>query len=143
MDDSKALAELSRRFAGKNVLLLLPGKTIVKNMEDVKSYESENEPIVIGINAVNSAYDYDYLFFSNTVRYDYAKEIYPEIFQKTKKIVTSNVKTEADDKEYIINFNLLVKRGWEHFDNSGIMCLRLLSKLQVKHVALAGFDGFG
>ena len=61
-------------------------------MEDVKSYESENEPIVIGINAVNSAYDYDYLFFSNTVRYDYAKEIYPEIFQKTKKIVTSNVK---------------------------------------------------
>ena len=143
VDDSKALAELSRRFAGKNVLLLLPGKTIVKNMEDVKSYESENEPIVIGINAINSAYDYDYLFFSNTVRYDYAKEIYPEIFQKTKKIVTSNVKTEADDKEYIINFNLLVKRGWEHFDNSGIMCLRLLSKLQVKHVALAGFDGFG
>lgn len=85
VDDSKALAELSRRFAGKNVLLLLPGKTIVKNMEDVKSYESENEPIVIGINAINSAYDYDYLFFSNTVRYDYAKEIYPEIFQKTKK----------------------------------------------------------
>lgn len=38
----------------------------------------------------------------------------------------------------------MVKRGWDHFDNSGIMCLRLLNKLHVTtQVALAGFDGFG
>ena len=36
----------------------------------------------------------------------------------------------------------MVKRGWEHFDNSGIMCLRLLNKLHVNNVVLAGFDGF-
>lgn len=143
VDDEKALAELHGIFAGHNVLLLFPGKTAVKNMDQVKSYASENTPITVGINAINSAYEYDYLFFSNSVRYDYAKEIYPEIFRSTPKIVTSNVKTEADKNEYIVNYNLLVKRGWEHFDNSGVMCLRLLSKLQVAGVALAGFDGFG
>lgn len=36
-----------------------------------------------------------------------------------------------------------MKRGWDHFDNSGIMCLRLLNKLHVNKVFLAGFDGFG
>jgi 4-hydroxy 2-oxovalerate aldolase len=36
----------------------------------------------------------------------------------------------------------VIKRGWEHFDNAVICCLRLLEKLQVKYVLLAGFDGF-
>ena len=38
----------------------------------------------------------------------------------------------------IVNFNLLIKRGWEHFDNSGIMCLRLLDKLKILGNAVAG-----
>ena len=36
----------------------------------------------------------------------------------------------------------MVKRGWEHFDNAVILCLRLLSRLKVKDVIIAGFDGF-
>lgn len=37
---------------------------------------------------------------------------------------------------------MLIKRGWPHFDNATILCLRLLSKLHVREVVLAGFDGF-
>ena len=37
---------------------------------------------------------------------------------------------------------MLIKRGWPHFDNATILCLRLLGKLHVKEAALAGFDGF-
>ena len=77
-----------------------------------------------------------------SVRYSYAKEVYADEFKNTKRIITSNIKTTADYNESVINFNLLVKRGWEHFDNAGIVCLRLLNKLQVARVALAGFDGF-
>lgn len=36
----------------------------------------------------------------------------------------------------------MIKRGWQHFDNSLITCLRLLNKLHIGQVVLAGFDGF-
>ena len=142
VDDEKALGDLQDQLEGKEVLLILPGKSVADEKEKVDKYIEKKNPIVIGINAINEAYKYDYLFFSNNIRYDYAKEIYPNQFSVLKRIVSSNVKTILGENEYIVNFNLLVKRGWEHFDNSGIMCLRLLNKLHVKNVALAGFDGF-
>ena len=126
----------------RNVLLILPGKTIVEQRDVIDKYISEYDPVIIGVNAINETYHYDYLFFSNNIRYDYAGEIFPDTFSKTKRIVTSNVKTAGEAGEYIVNFNLLVKRGWEHFDNSGIMCLRLMNKLRVSNVLVAGFDGF-
>ena len=64
------------------------------------------------------------------------------IVNKTKKILLSNIKPDTDENEVIVNFNSVIKRGWEHFDNAVICTLRLLSKLGVKNVALAGFDGF-
>ena len=64
------------------------------------------------------------------------------MFNATEKILLSDIKTKAADKELIINFERAIKRGWEHFDNAVICCLRLLSKLGVERVKLAGFDGF-
>lgn len=142
VDDEKVLTDLSAEFQNRKVLLLLPGKSLLEDKKKIDTYIKENNPVVIGINAVLQEYQYDYLFFSNHVRYDYAKEIYNDLFTVNKKIVASNIKTEPEQGEFIVNFNLLVKRGWEHFDNSGIMCLRLLNKLHVTNVALAGFDGF-
>lgn len=143
VDDEQALADLKAEFGDRKVLLLFPGTSIVKEKEKIQAYIEKEKPIVIGINAVLEGYTYDYLFFSNRLRYDYARDIYPGLFQDSKKIVASSIHTQADATEKIVNYNLLVKRGWEHFDNAGIMCMRLLNKLHVVNVALAGFDGFG
>lgn len=140
--DENSLETLKHGFGNRKILLLLPGKSLINEKDKIKDYMQKNNPIVIGINAIWESYKYDYLFFSNSVRYAYAKEIYSETFLAYPKIVASNIKTEAGDNELLVNFNLLVKRGWEHFDNSGIMCLRLLNRLNVTDVALAGFDGF-
>lgn len=142
VDDEQTLEGLKNEFKGKNILLLLPGKSILEQKDRIDAYIEKHHPVIIGLNAVMKEYTYDYLFFSNGVRYDYAKEIYPQLFFANRRIVASNIKTVPEQDECIVNFNLLVKRGWEHFDNSGIMCLRLLNKLHVSKVALAGFDGF-
>ena len=76
------------------------------------------------------------------MRYDYAREIYVSQFKETKKILLSNIKTTGLDDELIINFDSVIKRGWEHFDNAIITCLRLMSKLSVERVGIVGFDGF-
>ena len=36
----------------------------------------------------------------------------------------------------------MIKRGWEHYDNAVICCLRLMERIGVKNIAIAGFDGF-
>lgn len=142
VDDESGLDRLSVEFKQREVLLLLPGKSVIEEKKKIDNYINEHHPIVIGVNAVLEGYSYDYLFFSNKVRYQYAEEIYPKLFHSFHKIVASNVKTDSGRNEILVNFNLLVKRGWEHFDNSGIMCLRLLNKLHVSNVMMAGFDGF-
>lgn len=143
VDDEAGLDRLKTYLKQREVLLLLPGKSVIDEKEKIDAYIAKQNPVIIGVNAVFEDYAYDYLFFSNKVRYKYAKEIYPELFHKFPKIIASNIKTVSEDGEILVNFNLLVKRGWSHFDNSGIMCLRLLNKLHIGRVALAGFDGFG
>ncbi len=142
VDDEAAMELLARDLRNREVLLVAPGKTSSAEFEKVESYIEEHAPAVIGVNAVTPGYKYDYLFIINAVRYEYAREIYPEQFFGTKKILLSNIKTSPDENELIVNFDRVVKRGWEHFDNAVITCLRFLDKLRVARVSLAGFDGF-
>lgn len=142
VDDSEVIEALRSALLGREVLLIAPGKSVDLKRERIKAFISEHHPVIIGVNAVNVNYDMDYLFFVNKVRYDYAKEIYPDTFYRTQKILLSNIKTIADKNEVIVSFNHVVKRGWIHFDNAMITCLRLMNRLHMKRVNIAGFDGF-
>ena len=142
VDDESVLNELREKFQGRKILLLAPGKSIDTQFDKIQSFIAENNPVVIGVNAINSRYTYDYIFFANTLRYKYAKDVYREKFSSTKKILLSNIKSQPNVDEYIVNFNRAIKRGWEHFDNATICALRLMNKLNVGNIVLAGFDGF-
>lgn len=144
VDDEEAKKAIRQKMNGRSVLLVAPGKSSANQIDKIKKYIKKEDPFVIGVNAVLPGYAdvYDALFFSNSIRYSYAKEAYEDIFSKVPKVLLSNIKTNASKDEMIFNFNLAIKRGWEHFDNAVICALRMLDRLDVKNVALAGFDGF-
>lgn len=142
IDDESVMSGLKKEFKGRKILLLAPGKSVNDYEDKVKAFIAKEQPVVIGVNAINTKYAYEYVLFVNHIRYDYAKEAYAEMFNQVNKIVLSNIHTQAKEKEYIVNFNHAIKRGWEHFDNAVICALRLLGRLGVSDVALAGFDGF-
>lgn len=143
VDDEKGVEELKEIFEGRKILLIAPGKSIDTDYDKIHAYIKEHDPVVIGVNAINTRYKYDYLFYVNSVRYDYANKVYSGIFEETPHIILSNIKTKSDKPgEYIINFNRVVKRGWEHFDNAVINALRLLVHLKAYDISIAGFDGF-
>ncbi len=142
VDDDAVISSLRDTVKDRKVLLLAPGKTASVEYEKIRKFIKEENPVVIEVNAVNKLYDCDYIFFTNTVRYEYAKGAYPETFGGMRKILLSCIKTNAEDGEMVINYNLVIKRGWEHFDNSMILCLRLMKKLNATDVYIAGFDGF-
>ena len=124
------------------MLLVAPGKQALSCQADIQSYIEKEHHVVIGVNAILPGYQYDYVFFVNPARYEYARETAPASFDKFPKIVLSNIKTNAGEGEAIVSFNSVIKRGWEHFDNAVICCLRLMERLGVHEVAIAGFDGF-
>ncbi len=141
VDDSDARASLKDELSGKSVALIIPGSSSVDELEAIQGYISSENAVVIGVNSILPSYKYDYVFFSNTMRYEYAKEANPELFNSVKKIVTSNITTEGGDNAIVINYNNLIKRGWKYFDNSTLLCLRLLDFICPAKIGIAGFDG--
>ncbi|MBR1572318.1 MAG: hypothetical protein IJ655_06220 [Lachnospiraceae bacterium] len=142
VDDENALEQLANEIGNRKVLLIAPGRTTIDCRDDIEAFIEKENPIVIGVNAINKNYSMDYLFMINRARYEYARDVYPEEFNKVKKILLSNIHTESSENEMVINYNRVIKRGWKHFDNAVIDCLRLLASIHVNNVALAGFDGF-
>lgn len=139
-DDTTDIASLQQLLGHKDVLILLPGHTLESHRDVILSYCEEHHPVVISVNLLSTDYKIDYAYFSNKNRYQYWKS--DAHFSQYKKIVTSNVTTEPAEDQYLIDFNRLVKCGWEQLDNSGILLLRLLDLLSVDHIAIAGFDGY-
>lgn len=142
VDDEAARNILRGRFENHKLLLLAPGKTLTSCRERIDDFIKKEKPLVIGINSIPEYYSCDWLFFSKPLRYQYAREKYPEKFAGIPKIMTSNITISGNVDEYVVNYNLLVKLGWIFFDDSMIMFLRLLEKLDSHEVYLAGFDGF-
>ena len=144
VDDDAAKDEIKKKIDGRTVLLVAPGKSSVTQYDKIEKYIDDSHPFVIGVNAILPEYAglYDAVFFTNSIRYNYAQEAYADIFERITKLLLSNIKTTPAHDELIFNFNLAIKRGWEHFDNAVICALRLLDRLGVSQVVLAGFDGF-
>ena len=139
-DDAEALESLQKTFAGQDILILLPGHSIKTHKAEIMQYHKDHSPFVISVNLLSNDYPIDYAYFSNKNRYHYWKNA--THFKEYKKIVTSNVTTAPERDQVIIDFTRLIKCGWEQIDNSGILLLRLLDLLEVKSIAIAGFDGY-
>lgn len=142
VDDEAAAEELKRDMDGREILLIAPGRSVITERERIGKYIEEHQPVVIGVNAMVSDYAYDYVFYVNQARYDYARTTAPARFDAAKRIVLSNIKTTAEGNELIVAFGHATKRGWEHFDNAVICALRMLDWLGIDCVTIAGFDGF-
>lgn len=142
VDDDDTIDYLKSQLKDRKVLLIAPGISSTTMSNKIVRFIEDENPVVIAVNALNPIYSFDFVFIINKVRYDYAKTAYTEQFYDTKRIVLSSVKTEVEENEHIVNFNRVVKNGWEHFDNAVIDMLRLLDLLKVKDVYISGFDGF-
>lgn len=143
IDDVASIKELKEQLSGKNVVIIVPGRTISEYKKEIQETIKEKKAVVITVNFFPEEIDTDYMFIGNIKRYNYWKNT--EQFANVKKIVTSNIldSEENRDTAIIVSFARLIKCGWEHLDNSTMMLLRLLDLLDVASINIAGFDGYG
>lgn len=134
VDDTDTCEKLSKKLEHKKILVLAPGKSIEVEKKKIFEYIKKEKTIIISVNFNPTEYKVDYIFCSNPKRY--ANNIGDH---SCPVIVTSNIVDAS--AEYIIDYNHVVG-NFIHGQNSLIILLRLLKRLGVKEVILAGADGY-
>jgi 4-hydroxy 2-oxovalerate aldolase len=127
---------LSKYVSQKDILLIAPGKSIIYESAKITEFIKSNEVVVFGVNFQPEDFNVDFLFYSNKRRYQQSNFIAP-----TRTICTSNI-VDNKTEHFIVNYQALTTNVEAVEDNSGLMILKLLQKLNVKKVFLAGFDGY-
>ena len=139
-DDANDLKRLIEELKGKNIVVLAPGKSINEFKDTINCELNKPDTIGISLNFYNSDFKTDYLFSSNMRRYSKLDDkIGSDI--KTKVILTSNMR-EAKNKDYVINFFSLALESKDIIDNAALMVFKLLIKLGISSVKVAGMDGY-
>ncbi len=136
VDDRFAVESLRGFFAGKDVLLIASGMSIVKESEKINKFIEEKNPVVVAVNCVPGDYDFDFVFSSNMRRFG-------DIQDQTgaKRIVTSNMKN-LSGWDYMLNFSSYALSEPDLIDNSGLMFLNFLCCVNPRQVFVAGMDGY-
>ena len=136
VDDHNQIELLKKKIEGKEVFVMVPGNSLNTHRQEIDTYILENHPIVISVNFV-ADYPEAISFFGNAKRYSRLKEKR----NGRKVIVSSNVKSDTE-QDIVVNYHSIINRGYKYFENSTIMLLSLLKRVNPKKVTMAGFDGF-
>ncbi len=133
IDDSENIRYLQRIFNGKKILVKSPGHTLKTHKNLIEKYRREKSPVVITVSFSEPG---AFCFCTNKRRYDKLL-----IERGSDLILTSNV-TSDSSKGILINYSSLIDRRYPQFENSVMMLLNLLKKMNVSEIAIAGFDGY-
>ena len=131
------LEPLIQSLENKKILIIAPGSSVDRYKEEIDRFINNNNPVIISISFEYETEEASYAFFTSQKRY----KKYIKKNKNTKVILTSNIKSEEEECIYI-DFNSVVKRGWDNFDNAAIMLLRFLLNINIIDISIAGFDGF-
>ncbi len=134
VDDSKIIEELRAELAGKKVLLVAPGKSVYKYMDDILMKKKDCS-ITIGLNNLFLS-DYDYVV---TTR----KEIFERGLAEGYKIIApSNIAKTSSEKIKVINYRNWIDTDGEVHDSSAVIAMNILKACGIEEIYLAGFDGY-
>lgn len=136
IDDHETIEHLKRIIAGKEVLVMVPGNTLNTYRDKIDSYILDKKPIVISVNFIADETS-AYAFFGNQKRYTRLEKK----VAGRKCIISSNVKS-TNGSDLVVNYHSLINRGYTYFENSTIMLLNLLKRINPSKITIAGFDGF-
>lgn len=142
VDDRKTVEQLREVLKKEKILLMGPGLNIRKQKNRIDAFIKENNPTIISVNMIPEDFLPDYVFLSNAKRY---VQMATQLAQKSRKyeiIATSNVTKTNGKFDFVLNYSELLDREAEIIDNSFVMLLKLMIRVGIKKVYLAGFDGY-
>lgn len=141
INDEAVILKLKEEFKNRSVLIMAPGSSLYKYAHEIKDVVQKEKTIVVSINFIPEGISPDYIFVSNEKRYEKLRESEGIKGIRGKLILTSNL-LNSDNEEVVVNYNNLLNDIEAVKDNSTLMLLKLLSKLEVNRIFVAGLDGY-
>ena len=142
VNDDKDLDSLREELKGRQILLIGPGTSVTREDDALKAFIMEKNPVVISINFIPETVKPDYLFVTNAKRFVQLSSALSRNAETFKVIATSNVTNSVVPFDYTIRYSNLLDFNAQIIDNSFLMLLKLLIRLDVEEVSCAGFDGY-
>ncbi len=134
VDDSKTVEYMKNILSGKKILILAPGKSLKEEKERVDNFIERENPFIISLNFIPEQYRENLVFVTNMKRFtslnDYSGPI----------VVSSNIEN-IPPQALVLNYSSYLNDS-KMFDNVALMLLKLLIKINIESVSIAGFDGF-
>lgn len=137
VDDKELLDRLRTEWKDRTLLILAPGSSIAEQKNRIDQFIIEKNPIVISANFIPEIYQQDYAFYSNAMRYSAIEDKHGI----ENLLVTSNL-ADISEVQNVLNYSDLCFDDKGKSDNCVIMLMRLISKLGIDRVYVAGFDGY-
>ena len=144
INDEAAYSELEAEIKGKEILLLGPGKSILSSEKEINDFISLKDAKVIATNFRPKNSRADYIFISNSKRYLQLATELSKMPSDIKIMATSNVTKTKGKFDYTLENSSLLDYNKDAIfpDNSFIMLLKIMMRLGVNKVTIAGFDGY-
>ena len=138
IEDELLVEKLKDKLQGRTVMILAPGTSTLQEKDKIFAQIERDNPVVISANYATDIYSYDYVFCSNAMRYESIKDK----VTKSMRLITSNLLDVCENEENVLNYAELSFDELGTCDNCVIMLLKLLLRLGVENVMVAGFDGY-
>lgn len=135
-DDIESIKKLKKELEGKEVLVIAPGRTVTTHKNDILNFIRHKNPIVISVNFIPGEIGCRYHFYANPIHWG---KICKNV-EREKCILVSNLHDHIRDT-MLVDYSSLTVEDSILYDNSTIMLLNLLKKVNVSKISLAGFDG--
>lgn len=143
INDKNSYIQLKEQLEGKNILILATGSSLLKEAEKISEYINNYNPVVILVNHNKVEYPVDYLFISNSKRYNQMVGYLEEV-DEIKIIATSNITHANRNIDYMFNYSKLLVEGDSNIvsDNATLMLINMMINMNIESISVAGFDGF-
>lgn len=142
IDDSACVERIKSDISGKNIVVIAPGKSLLQNPERIISYCNNKNSVVFSVNFVSDFIKSNYVFISNQKRVKNFRELENKKPNFDNVIITSNLMNMGFDEKNVVNYSDYLSENPIISDNAGLILLHFISKIDVREVCLAGFDGF-
>ncbi|MBP3702171.1 MAG: aldolase catalytic domain-containing protein [Lachnospiraceae bacterium] len=134
-DDRAEIETLQKKVAGRNVLILAPGKSLRDYEKPIQEYIDRKQTVVFGVSRVSKAFSYEYLFLVNE------KRKLGEKPENVKTIITTS-NLHGIESELQVNYSSYLCNDIRVSDDPTLMLINVLIAAGVREIAVAGFDGF-
>ena len=135
VDDSSVVDDIKSNINGKKVLLVAPGKTVLKAIDMIKEKVMDDSIFSIALN-VNLDVDFDYILTTRADCYSIA------VADNRNVIVPSNISKGGRGNVKVLDYSKWIDVDEQTRDSATVISLNLLKKCGVKEIIMAGFDGF-